>query len=144
MKNLAYQIIAAVVLLAIGCACGWHAKGVSVAAGQTTTARAETQAVVTGVNKQAAAQHAGQVVEQGKSLALGTEQAGIRATGDKLQQEIDRAPFAITAPNIVVGTPAVMQISCPDDPVGSDDFVRLYNAAASGADPAATASSAAR
>jgi hypothetical protein len=143
VKNLAYQILAAVLLLAIGCAAGWRAKGVSVAAGQTATARAETQAVVTGVNKQAAAQHADQVAEQGKSVALGAEQAGIRATGDKLQQEIDRAPFTITVPNITIATPAT-SISCPDDPVGSDDFVRLYNAAARGADPAAAGSAGAR
>jgi hypothetical protein len=137
------EVVGLVLALAIGFAGGWHAKGVSVAAGQTKTARAETQTVITGVKQQADEQHKAQVAEQGKSIALGTEQAGIRATGDKLQQEIDRATFHVTAPNIVVATPTVA-ISCPDDPVGSDDFVRLYNTAARGADPAAAASTGAR
>lgn len=143
MKNVAYLILAAIVAIALGFGIGWHAKGVSVTAGQAKTARAETAAVVDGVNKQAAEQHAGQVVEQGKSIALGAEQTGIRAAGDKLQQEIDRAPFHVTAPNIVIATPTVA-LSCPDDPVGSDDFVRLYDAAARGADSAAAGSAAAR
>ena len=143
MPRIAYEALAIVLALVIGLAGGWHAKGVSVAAGQTKTARAETQAVITGVKQQADEQHKAQVAEQGKSIALGTEQAGIRATGDKLQQEIDRATFHVTAPNIVVTTPTVA-LRCPDDPVGSDDFVRLYDAAARGADPAAAASAGAR
>jgi hypothetical protein len=143
MNRTLAEVLGVVLALALGFAVGWHAKGVSVTAGQATTARAETQTVIAGVNKQAAEQHAGQVAEQGKSIALGAEQAGIRATGDKLQQEIDRAPFTITAPNIIVATPAV-SISCPDDPVGSDDFVRLYNAAARGADPATAGTAGAR
>ena len=143
MKNLAYLILAAVLAVVIGFGFGWHAKGVSVESGQVKTARAETQTVITGVKQQADEQHKAQVAEQGKSIALGTEQAGIRATGDKLQQEIDRATFHVTAPNITIATPTVA-LSCPDDPVGSDDFVRLYNAAARGADPAAAASTGAR
>jgi len=137
------EVLAAVLALALGFTSGWHTKGVSVAAGQTKTAHAETQTVITSVKQQADEQHKAQVAEQGKSIALGTEQAGIRATGDKLQQEIDRATFRVTAPNIVVATPT-MALRCPDDPVGSDDFVRLYNAAARGADPAAAASTSAR
>jgi hypothetical protein len=143
MNRVLYEALAIILALAIGLACGWHAKGVSVEAAQTKTARAETQTVVTGVNKQATEQHSAAMVEQGNSIALGIDQAGIRATGDKLQQEIDRAPFTITAPNIIVATPAV-SIRCPDDPVGSDDFVRLYDTAASGADPAAASTAGAR
>lgn len=138
MNRILTEALGLVLALAIGFAAGWHANGVSVTAGQVKTARAETTAVVAGVTKQAAEQHAAGVVEQGKSIALGAEQAGIRATGDKLQREIDRAPFIVTAPPIVIATPSASSasISCPDDPVGSDDFVRLYNAAARGADPA--------
>jgi hypothetical protein len=143
VNRILVQALGVVLALVIGLGAGWHAKGVSVAAGQTKTARAETQVVITGVKQQADEQHEAQVAEQGKSIALGTEQAGIRATGDKLQQEIDRATFHVTAPNIVVATPT-MALRCPDDPVGSDDFVRLYNAAARGADPAAAASTSAR
>jgi hypothetical protein len=141
------KILAAVVVLVlalvIGFAVGWHSKGISVTAGQVKASHAETSTVIAGVNKQAAAQHAADVVEQGKSIALSTDQAGIRATGDRLQAEIDRAPFKITAPNIIVATPAAT-ISCPDDPVGSDDFVRLYNAAARATDPATAGSSSSR
>lgn len=143
MNRILAAALGVVLALALGFGAGWHAKGVSVTAGEAKTARAETQAVITGVTKQAADQHAGQVVEQGKSIALGAEQAGIRSTGDKLQQEIDRAPFIVTAPPIVIATPTA-SISCPDDPVGSDDFVRLYDAAARGADPAVAASTTTR
>jgi len=144
MPRIAYEALAIVLALAIGFAFGWHAKGVSVEAGQTKTARAETQTVIAGVKQQAADQHAGQVAEQGKSIALGAEQVGIRATGDKLQQEIDRATFSLPTPAIVLAQPSVAAIHCPDDPVGSDDFVRLYNAAARGADPAAAGTTGAR
>lgn len=144
MNRILAAALGVVVALAIGFAAGWHAKGVSVAAGQTKTARAETAAVVAGVAKQATEQHAGMVAEQGKSIALGIEQAGIRATGDKLQQEIDRASFSFPAPAIVLAPQAVATVRCPDDPVGSDDFVRLYDAAASGGDPAVAGSAGAR
>lgn len=135
MNRILAEALGLVLALAIGFGIGWHTKGVSVTADQAKTARDETAAVVAGVTKQAAEQHAGAVVEQGKSIALGVERAGIRATGDKLQQEIDRAHFHVTTPNLIIATPNVA-LSCPDDPVGSDDFVRLYNAAAHGADPA--------
>ena len=75
MNRLLAKVLGVVIALAIGFAAGWHAKGVSVAAGQTTTARAETQTVIAGVNKQATEQNARQVVEQGKSVAMDTEQA---------------------------------------------------------------------
>lgn len=143
MKNLAYLLLGAVVLLVIGFASGWHAKGVSVAAGATKAAHAETQAVIASVNTQAAAQHVDQVKEQGKSIALGVDQAAIRATGDRLQQEIDRANFNVQPPSVVLGA-TMVHVGCLDDPVGSTDFVRLYDAAARGDDPAAAASSAAR
>lgn len=144
MPRLGYEALALILALAIGFMGGWHAKGVSVTAGQAKTARAEASAVVAGVNQQVAAQHAGQVAEQGKSIALGIEQAGIRATGDKLQQEIDRASFSFPTPRIIVAQPAVATVRCLDDPVGSDDFFRLYNAAARGADPAAAGTAGAR
>lgn len=141
MNTLALRALALVAALVVGFGIGWYAKGVSVKAGQATVARAETQAVVAGVTKQATEQHATQVAEQAKSVALTIDQTGIRAAAGKLQQEIDRAPFI--GPNIVVATPAVLT-TCPDDPIGSADFERLYNAAASGADPAAAASASAR
>lgn len=143
MKNLAYMLLGGVLLLAIGFTGGWHAKGVSVAAAEMIAAHAETKAVVAGVNAQAAAQHVDQVKEQGKSIALGIDQAAIRATSDHLQQEIDRAKFNVKPPAIVLGA-TVVHVGCPDDPVGSDEFVRLYDAAARGDDPAAAASAATR
>lgn len=143
MNRILAEALGLVIALAIGFGIGWHAKDVSMTAGQAKTAHAETKTVIAGVNKQATEQHAAAVVEQGKSIALGNVQAGIRTTGDRLQAEIDRAPFKITAPNIVIATPT-LSISCPDDPVGSDDFMRLYNAAARGADPAAAAGTGAR
>jgi hypothetical protein len=144
MNRILAEVLGVVLALGLGFAVGWHAKGVSVDAAGAKTSRAETQSVVDGVNKQAAAQHGDQVVEQGKSVDLGLAQNGIRATGDKLQQEIDRAPFTFPTPRVVIATTSNVSIRCPDDPVGSDDFVRLYNAAASGTDPAAAASTAAR
>ncbi len=144
MKNIAYLLLGSVLLMMIGAAIGWHAKGISVQAAERTAAHAETQAVIAGVTTQAAAQHADQVKEQGKSLALGIDQAAIRATGDRLQQEIDRAKFPIQPPAVVLGA-TVVHVGCPDDPVGSAEFVRLYDAAAQGAgDPAAAASATAR
>ena len=53
MNRILAAALGVVVALAIGFAAGWHARGVSVAAGQTKTAHAETTAVVAGVTKQA-------------------------------------------------------------------------------------------
>lgn len=144
MKNLAYDILGGLLLLVIGFLIGWHAKGVSVKAGQVNVAVAQTKAVVTGVTQQATAQHAAQVVEQGKSVALAADQSGIRTAGADIRLGIDNADFKSFEPIVTAEKPAVAVV-CPDtDPVGSDDFVRLYNASASGADPAAAATTSAR
>jgi hypothetical protein len=137
MKDIAIQalalIVALIVALAIGFGAGWHAKSVSVAAGQAKAAHAETAAIVADVTKQATDQHAGQVAEQGKSLDLAGVQQSVRDLHVQIQEQISHAVFVPYAMPAGAAT-------CPD-PAATAEFVRLYNSAAAGsADPAASTS----
>lgn len=143
MKTIAYDIVAGILILVLGAMLGWHFKGQAIDAAAMKGAKAETQAVIAGVNKEAAAQHADAMVEQGKSVALGIDQVDIRKTTDSMQAEINRAQFNFPAPTIVAGKTTIA-VACPPDPVGSEEFVRLYDAAAFGADPATSASTSTR
>jgi hypothetical protein len=134
MKTLLIFVIAVVIAAAAGFGTGWHAKGVSVAAGQTKTATAQTKAVIADVQKQDVAQHADALAQQAKTFDLNNQQDGIRTYGMSLQQEIDHAVFL---PYAVPGKPVM--VTCPD-PDATAEFVRLYNAAAAGQpSPAAAA-----
>jgi hypothetical protein len=130
-------LVLAIVLTTGGFATGWHAKGVSVKAGQVTLANKTITTITDGVNKQAAAQNAQLTAEQGKSLALDIEKNRIHAAGVSIQLEIADAQF--NPPALDAGNHPVV---CPDV-TGSAEFVRLYNAAARGS-PAAAASTRAR
>lgn len=143
MKEIAYEVLAAIALAILSFGIGWHAKSVSVDASAMHAAQAETKAVVADVTKQGEAQHAAAVAEQGHTIALGIEKVAIRSGADTIQSEINRAQFTVSAPVIALG-PTTIASACPDDPVGSDEFVRLYNAAAKGADSTAAAAAAAR
>lgn len=127
----------AAVLAVGGFATGWHAKGVSVTAGEVKTANTTITTITDSVNKQAAAQSARLTAEQGKSLALDLEKNRIHAAGEVIQLEISNAQF--NPPPLDAGNHPVV---CPDV-TGSAEFVRLYNAAARGS-PAASASATAR
>lgn len=130
MKQILIYIVAAIALLAMGFGGGWHAKGVSVAAGQTKTAKAETVAVVADVKKQVATQQVAAKVEQGKSQALAADQQSLRDHGAAIQQEIDHVVFVYPKPKPDAG------IQCPN-PLGTTEFVRLYDSAARGKPEAA-------
>jgi hypothetical protein len=135
MKDIAIQALALIVALAIGFGAGWHAKSVSVAAGQAKAAHAETAVIVADVTKQATEQHAGQVAEQAKSVDLAGVQQSVRDAHVQIQEQISHAVFVPYALPAAAG-------SCPDV-TGSDEWVRLYNAAAAGS-PAAAATTGAR
>lgn len=136
MRVIAVQLLGAVALLVFGFAGGWHAKGVSVAAGETKVAQAEVQQIAAGVTKQAAAMQQRLQDEQDKSLGLAVAQQQLRAVGDGIRLEIADAHFTPTP---------VADGACPaDDPVGSDEFVRLYNRAAKGGGAAAAGAATAR
>jgi hypothetical protein len=125
-----------VALLVVGFAAGWHAKGVSVAAGETKVAQAEVQQISDSVAKQATALQKRLQDEQDKSLGLAIAQQQLRTAGNGIRLEIADAHFTPTP---------VADGACPaDDPVGSDEFVRLYNRAAKGGGAAATGAAAAR
>lgn len=129
-------LVLAIVLGTGGFATGWHAKGVSVKAGEVTLANKTITSINDGVNKQAAAQSAQLTAEQGKSLALQVEQNRIHAAGQTIQLEIADAQFN-PAPLGAGDHP----VGCPDV-TGSAEFVRLYNASARGSPATATSASA--
>lgn len=121
--KIAYTALALLLALGGGFATGWHAKGVSVTAAGAKQSKSETKAVVADVNKQATAQHRQAVAEQGKSQTLAHAQADIRIHADGVREDIDHAifiPYALPAADV-----------CPDV-TASAEFVRLYDAAASG------------
>ena len=131
MQQVAYIALAIVLALTLGFAGGWHAKGVSVDAGKTKTAQAETKAVVADVKQQATEQHDAAVAEQGKTLGVAVAQNEIRAHEAATKQEIAHAVFQPAPIN-----PAA--VDCPD-PGATAEFMRLYNAAAAGKSEAAGA-----
>jgi TolA-binding protein len=125
-----------VALLVVGFAGGWHAKGVSVAAGQAKVAQAEVQQISDSVAKQATALQQQLQAEQGKSVALAIAQQQLRTVGDGIRLEIADAHFT--------PTPVADGVCPAADPVGSDEFVRLYNRAAKGGGAAATGAASTR
>jgi hypothetical protein len=107
------------VVFALGIFIGWRAGGSSSAKAEATAADARTDAITAGVSKGLARRQADLTAQQGQTLALQKDQAGTHAAMADIHLEISNARFDLPA-NAGV---------CPD-PVGSDDFVRLYNGAA--------------
>lgn len=130
-----YVALALVVAFACGFGAGWHAKGVSVLAGETKAAQADTQTVVADVARQAQDLHGLAVAEQGKTAALNHDLADIRVEASTLDVEIAHA--RLEPPPPAAGEPAVCA-----DPVGGAEFLRLYNAAARGGAAAAASTAA--
>jgi hypothetical protein len=127
-------LLAAVLLaFALGMFIGWRAGGASSAKADVAAAEARTDAITDGVNKGLAQRQADLTREQGNTFALQKDQAGIHAAMTDIRLEISNARF----------DPPANAGVCPD-PVGSDDFFRLYNAAGSAhrptGDPASASS----
>lgn len=110
---------AATLLAGIGV--GWRLSSARQVESELDSANARTTAITDSVNRQLAQRQADLTREQGRSLALQHDVGEIRLATTTLQLEISHAQFA---------APANAE-ACPD-PVGSDEFVRLYNAAAAG------------
>lgn len=130
MNRILAEAIGLILALAIGFAVGWHAKGVSVAAGEAKASNAAVIQITDSVNKQAAKQQADMQAEQGKSVELAAQQQTVRAASVDIRLEIDNASFT--------PGPIGVAASCPE-PDGTDEFVRLYQRAAEGV-PASAAS----
>jgi hypothetical protein len=114
-------ILAAVlVAFALGIFIGWRAGGSSSSKAEAVAADARTDAITDTVNKGLAQRQGDLTREQGNTFALQKDQAGIHAAMTDIRLEISNARF----------DPPASAGVCPD-PVGSDDFIRLYNAAGS-------------
>lgn len=104
-----------------GLAIGWNFGATRELKAEAQDADARTSAITASVDRQLAVRQAELTREQSRSLALQQELGEIHLAGVNLQLEISNARFTSPAS---AGT-------CPD-PVGSDEFLRLYNAAAAG------------
>ena len=133
----AYIALAAIALLVAGFGAGWHAKAVSVTAGQVKASNQTIAAITDSVTRQAAAQSAQLAGEQAKSVALDIAQRRIAAGGVSIQLEISHAQFEPAPP-----AAGAEHAACPRA-TASPEFMRLYDAAAGGS-PAAAAGAAAR
>ena len=121
-------ILIAIVVLALtflgGGLAGWLYKGYSVAQADVVAAHAGSAAITASVDKQAAAQSAKAAEQLAQSGALAAEQSLFHQQGNALHLEITHAFTFSPAP---AG-------SCAD-PIGTDEFVGLYDKAASGGTP---------
>ncbi len=119
MNRLAYLVLGAVALLIVGFGAGWHGKSVHDLAGRAKDADARVDQITRNVQAQASKLQQQLQLEQDRTLALHTQHDLTRASGTALRLEIDHVVF--TAPADAAG--------CVD-PLASDEFERLYNAAA--------------
>jgi len=138
MKTILYDLLGFILALAIGFAVGWHCKGVSAEAKQVREVKTDIVAINKSVDTQAAAQTKQMQQQQDQTVGLMAKQSATRTSANTIHWDIQNGTFA---PRTVI---KVVPGKCPapaDDPVGSDDFERLYNSAAKGvAAPAAAAS----
>jgi hypothetical protein len=129
------KVLLGLALLVAGFLSGWYEKGVHVRASQAKDAVHQVEEITDSVNKQAMALQNRLQREQDASVALLAKQQATRAASADIRLEITHADLSMPS------VPGVAP-SCPD-PVGSAEFARLYQRAAS-LDPAPARSSSAR
>ena len=96
MTRLMAVALAVVVAAVMGFGAGWHAKGVSVTAGQVKESQQAMREITRSVAEQSEKQQADMREEQTKSVALAAELAMVRAAGADIRLEIDHAAFRPT------------------------------------------------
>lgn len=129
--SLPQKILLLLLVFVAGAFAGVYIDGRLHAADEVASADAATAAITTNVNRQIAAHQAELARQQARSLLLAQDQGAIHTSVADIHLEISNARF----------DPPADAGSCPD-PIGSDEFVRLYDDAAKGrrssADPTAT------
>jgi len=128
MAKVAVWALLGIALVCGGFAAGWHWKGVSVDAASARGDRQALTDLTADVNQQISHNTAQLQAQQDESAQLIAQQRLVRSNGADIRLEISHAVFTPAEP---LGIAA----SCPD-PSGSAEFVRLYDAAAKGADTA--------
>jgi hypothetical protein len=129
------KVLLGLAMLVGGFLSGWYEKGVHVRASQAKDAVRQVKDITDSVNQQATALQARLQREQDASVVLLTQQQATRAASADIRLEITHADLSMpSAPGV--------EPSCPD-PVGSPEFARLYQRAAS-LNPAPSRSSGAR
>lgn len=116
MTRLLIVAVAVLAAFAGGVGVGWRAGHAGASDRAAEQAQAQTRDLVADIERQVTARQAQLQAQLVASTALLATQRAIASRADMVREDIRHAVFVVPLP--------------ADDPVGSPEFVRLYNAAA--------------